>query len=71
MHGNVKIKATSKQVQKIINILGFVESQMELLIEKFDEIDLHSESEEIISMLDRYSSFNERVTKELKGAVDG
>lgn len=70
MHGNVKIRASSKQVKKIINVLGFVESQMELLIEKFDEIDMESESEEIISMLDKYSEFNERVTKELKGVVN-
>ena len=43
---------------------------MELLIEKFDEIDMESESEEIISMLDKYSEFNERVTKELKSVVN-
>ena len=70
MQGNVKIRASSKQVKKILNVLGFVESQMELLIEKFDEIDMESESEEIISMLDKYSEFNERVTKELKSVVN-
>lgn len=65
MNGNIKIKATTKQAKKIINILGFVESQMELLVEKLDEIDLNSESDEVINMLNQYSDFNERVTKEL------
>ena len=55
----------------MLNLLGFVESQMELLIEKFDELDMHSEAEEIISILDVYSNFNERVSKELKGVIDG
>ena len=71
MSGNVKIKATAKKANKMLNLLGFVEPQMELLIEKFDELDMHSEAEEIISILDVYSNFNERVSKELKGVIDG
>jgi hypothetical protein len=70
MNGNTKIKVAAKKVNKLLNILGFVESQMELLIEKFDEIDMHSEAEEIISMINTYSNFNERVSKELKGAIN-
>ena len=66
MSGNIKIRATSKQAKKIINIMGFVESQMELLVEKLDDIDLSNESDQVIDLLNEYSDFNERVTKDLK-----
>ena len=69
MSGNIKIRATSKQAKKIINIMGFVESQMELLVEKLDDIDLSNESDQVIDILNEYSDFNERVTKDLKFVV--
>ena len=70
MHGNVKIKASAKQAKKVINIVGFIESQMEQLIDKLDEIDMTDDSEEVIAMLDKYSVFSERVTKQLTRFVN-
>ena len=70
MNGNVKIKASAKQAKKVINIVGFIESQMEQLIDKLDEIDMTDDSEEVIAMLDKYSVFSERVTKQLTRFVN-
>ncbi len=69
MNGNVKVKINDKKAEKVINLVGFIESQMEMLADKLDGIDMLAEAEELEVMLETYSDFSERLIKELRGAI--
>lgn len=66
MNGNVKQKIDLKKAEKLVNLLGFIESQMENLLMKLDEVELSNEVEEISSILNEYSNFQENLLQKLK-----
>ena len=66
MNGNVKQKIDLKKAEKLVNLLGFIESQMENLLMKLDEVELSNEVEEISSILNEYSNFQEILLQKLK-----
>jgi hypothetical protein len=69
MNGNIKNPISAKQAQKIANISTFIEEQLEKLIDKLDDAEMHQESHEIEYILEQYSKFNESITEKLKNSI--